>query len=498
MHSFFSPAKINFFFHVIGKRLDGYHQIASLLHTVSFGDYLTFTPSDTDQFTIERNEKVPRDNSNLIIQALELFRNKTGWEQPLHIHLQKNIPIGSGLGGGSSNAATTLWALNAISRLEIPKDELQKWSANLGSDVPFFFSNGCAVCTGRGEIVEDKPAIYEREIYLILNDQNVNTGIVFSHVIPPKEPVDISKLIADTLEKKYPCINELEEPAFKAYPSLCSRKKDISDHFVGSVFMTGSGGSFVGIGRPGKELLSRYPVMKKVECIEILYKDWYTDRKLVMSELESKITTLKNTLPKEMSVVSIPGISRCAYVLYIAYLYKISEEAESIPNNFLNNRENCCESAVRNIKEVYGQIKLLMCHLEKSIKLKTVDQKCKLFIKQALYGTKYDQDNSIKPNNAMEGIREAEKTSSVVTSLNYGFSSEFVHCNVISIIEYFSPIDSNTETIYFGRNNECNIEGIIELLKILDELINSFDSNMKLLEDFKSLCVEKEQANIEL
>lgn len=275
MHSFFSPAKINFFFHVIGKRLDGYHEIASLLHTVSFGDYLTFIPSQTDQFTIEGNEKVPRDNANLVIQALELFRETTGWVQPLYIHLQKNIPIGSGLGGGSSNAATTLWALNAISKLEIPKDELQKWSAKLGSDVPFFFSNGCAVCTGRGEIVENKAPINEREIYLILNDQNVNTGKVFSHVIPSKEGVDISQLIADTLEKKYPCINELEEAAFKAYPSLCNRKKDISDHFVGSVFMTGSGGSFVGIGEPRQELLSRYSIVQ-AKCIIRRWKDeWY-------------------------------------------------------------------------------------------------------------------------------------------------------------------------------------------------------------------------------
>lgn len=274
MHSFFSPAKINFFFHVIGKRLDGYHEIASLLHTVSFGDYLTFIPSQTDQFTIEGNEKVPRDNSNLVIQALELFRSKTGWMQALDIHLQKNIPMGSGLGGGSSNAATTLWALNVISKLEIPKDELQKWSAKLGSDVPFFFSNGCAVCTGRGEIVEDKTPINEKEMYLILNDQNVNTGKVFSHVIPAKEPVDLSKLIADTLQKKYPCINELEEAAFKAYPSLCNRKKDISNHFVGSVFMTGSGGTFVGIGDPKKNLFPQYRVVE-TKCMDREEKNWY-------------------------------------------------------------------------------------------------------------------------------------------------------------------------------------------------------------------------------
>lgn len=274
MYSFFSPAKINFFFHVIGKRSDGYHEIASLLHTVSFGDYLTFTPSQTDCFIIEGNRQLPKDSSNLIIKALEMFRKKTGWKQSLHIHLQKNIPLGSGLGGGSSNAATTLWALNSISELRIPKDELQKWSAELGSDVPFFFSNGCAVCSGRGEIVENKPPIEEENIYLILNDKNINTKKVFSHVTPSQKPIDISKLIQDTLEKRYPCINALEEAACKVYPSLLHKKNNIMSNFVGSVFMTGSGGSFVGVGTPREKLYTQYRLVKAV-CIEKAQNKWY-------------------------------------------------------------------------------------------------------------------------------------------------------------------------------------------------------------------------------
>lgn len=274
MRSFFSPAKINFFFHIIGKRSDGYHEIASLLHTVSFGDYLTFIPSQTDQFTIQGNEQVPKDSSNLVIKALELFRKKIDWKQPFHIHLQKNIPIGSGLGGGSSNAATTLWALNAISEFHIPKHELQKWSAELGSDVPFFFSNGCAVCTGRGEIVRDYPSIEEKNIYLFLNDENVNTKTVFSYVTSYQKSVDISKLLIDTLQRKYPCINELEEAASRAYPSLLDKKDNIVSNFVGSVFMTGSGGSFVGIGKHHKELLSQYQIVKTIR-IDQKEEKWY-------------------------------------------------------------------------------------------------------------------------------------------------------------------------------------------------------------------------------
>lgn len=274
MRTFFSPAKINFFFHVIGKRSDGYHEIVSLLHTVSFGDYIHFSPSKADHFTIKGKTEVPLDDRNLIIQAIRLFRSKTGWIQPFDIHLEKNIPIGSGLGGGSSNAATTLWALNEISKLGISTDQLQKWSVILGSDVPFFFSGGCAVCRGRGELVEDKPPIMERQIYLILNDQPVSTKKVFSHLIVSKKEVNIATLIVDTLEKKYPCINELEQPAFKVYPFLSTIKNEISSHFEGSVFMTGSGGSFVAIGNMRKKLLRKNLILK-IACHGRLQNKWY-------------------------------------------------------------------------------------------------------------------------------------------------------------------------------------------------------------------------------
>lgn len=258
---------------MIGKRSDGYHEIASLLHTVSFGDYLTFTSAQSDYFTISGQEQLPKDNSNLVIKALQLFRKNTGWNQPFHIHLQKNIPLGSGLGGGSSNAATTLWALNSMSGLHIPKDELQKWSTELGSDVPFFFSNGCAVCTGRGEIVENYPVI-EESLYLFLNEQNVNTKTVFSQVIPPYKSRDVSQLIVDTLQKKYPCINELEEAACKAYPSLQHTRENIVANFAGPVFMTGSGGSFVGVGIPKRKLFSNYLVVKSISNSR-REKEWY-------------------------------------------------------------------------------------------------------------------------------------------------------------------------------------------------------------------------------
>ena len=113
----FSPAKLNLFFAILGKRPDAYHEIFSLNQTISLGDTLRVELADTDLLTCN-DPKIPVGPSNLIWRAAALFREKTGFWQPLRIHLDKHIPVEAGLGGGSSNAATVLFALNTLSCLE--------------------------------------------------------------------------------------------------------------------------------------------------------------------------------------------------------------------------------------------------------------------------------------------------------------------------------------------------------------------------------------------
>ncbi len=109
----FSPAKLNLFLRVLSKRKDGYHEIASLFQAIDFGDILTFALSDKDKLT-SSDPSIPHDRSNLIFQAADQFRRQTGLHFGLEVDLEKKIPTQSGLGGGSSNAATTLWALNEL------------------------------------------------------------------------------------------------------------------------------------------------------------------------------------------------------------------------------------------------------------------------------------------------------------------------------------------------------------------------------------------------
>lgn len=479
MHRFFSPAKINFFFHVIGKRLDGYHEIASLLHTVSFGDYITFIPFQTDHLTIEGNEHLPNDGSNLVIKALELFRKKTGWRQPFHIHLQKNIPLGSGLGGGSSNAATTLWALNAISKLEIPKNELQKWSSAIGSDVPFFFSNGCAVCTGRGEIVENYPVIEEKSLYLFLNEENVNTKTVFSQVIPPYKSRDISQLIVDTVQKKYPCINELEEAAYKAYPSLQHRRENIVNNFTGSVFMTGSGGTFIGIGKPSKGLGLNYTSIKKVECIEN-WGSWYEDRKLLISNLELKINALKNILPKEIDL-SVPPIVCNASILRIYYLYRINELSESFI--LVQDKQIASELLFRGILETECFYNMCYNAIIKSLETKSMD-KASIFLDKAIAGKIHVLDALRKRTHKWKGCKSI-----------YDHLSNYCHPNWDGAFTYITLIETvDQKRALFGRNPQLSIsDGNITLLtEILEGFINSYENDVQIFDDFKNLCIEKQ------
>ncbi|KAI8525847.1 hypothetical protein RHMOL_Rhmol13G0262600 [Rhododendron molle] len=160
----FSPCKINVFLRITSKR--GFHDLASLFHSISdnivapmnfqvisLGDKFKFSLSPSNKDRLSTNVPgVPLDDRNLIIKALNLYRKKTGSDKFFWIHLDKKVPTDPGLGGGSSNAATALWAANQFSGCLATEKELQEWLSEIGSDVPFFFSHGAAYCTSRGEV----------------------------------------------------------------------------------------------------------------------------------------------------------------------------------------------------------------------------------------------------------------------------------------------------------------------------------------------------------
>ena len=148
----FSPCKVNLMLAITGVRPDGFHELVSLVTPTRFGDELYVEISDSDSLKCNM-EGVPCDSSNLVMRAAEIFRRASGRTERFAFDLQKKIPAGAGLGGGSSNGAAALAAVNELCGNPLPMSKLADLAAELGSDCPLFLSNSPVVMRGRGEKV---------------------------------------------------------------------------------------------------------------------------------------------------------------------------------------------------------------------------------------------------------------------------------------------------------------------------------------------------------
>lgn len=246
-----SPAKVNLTFQVLGKRLDGYHAIETLMQVVSLCDHLHFSLS-ADQIRCS-DLSIPCDERNLVWKARALFRKASGIHDPVSIKIDKIIPSQAGLGGGSSNAATTLFALNELFENPLSEAQLIELGAQLGSDVPFFFSSGSAQCTGRGEIFKDRPALNQGLTIVKPKHLHLSTVDVYQYAVEGKG---------------------LEHAAFKVLPELQKVKMQLLELFP-DVRMSGSGSAFVCLGEQKNDLPDDYfsfvcrPLQKNTG-------EWYT------------------------------------------------------------------------------------------------------------------------------------------------------------------------------------------------------------------------------
>lgn len=248
MLSLISPAKINLFLRILRRRPDGYHELASLFQAIDLHDILQIEVSDRDLLTCS-DRSLPVDHTNLVSKAVHLFRSKTGISKKFVIHLQKNIPQQAGLGGGSSNAATTLWALNALCGNAKTAKELATWGAEIGSDVSFFLSQGTAYCTGRGEILREVAPLEHTSLWIVKPEKGLSTPLVYGKLnasqLKQRDPEEaLSAFLSGT--PRY--FNDLEHPAFEVMPELAALKQKLFDGEFTDVLMSGSGSSFFCIG----------------------------------------------------------------------------------------------------------------------------------------------------------------------------------------------------------------------------------------------------------
>lgn len=249
---FYSPAKINLFFRVLRKRSDGYHEIASLFQAIDLYDRIFITKASIDSLT-SSDPELSCGSDNLVMKALALFRSRFPFSFGVSIHLEKRIPSQAGLGGGSSNAATILWALNELSGRPAALEELIEIGAKIGSDVPFFFSLGTAYCTGRGENLSPFALPHPISGWIAKPPFGLSTPLVYQET-RVSELIDRDPLLS---LGSYPAFyNDLEPAAFRLEPCLLDFKKELERQGFHSITMTGSGTAFFCIGgNPDKKEL---------------------------------------------------------------------------------------------------------------------------------------------------------------------------------------------------------------------------------------------------
>jgi 4-diphosphocytidyl-2-C-methyl-D-erythritol kinase len=245
-----APAKINLFLRVLGKRADGYHEIVSLMQKVTLYDELTFFHRSQGIVLKCPNSDLPISADNLVFRAAETLFAHTGYLSGIEITLKKNIPVAAGLGGGSSDAATTLLALNEMCQLGLRKTELMKIGAKLGADVPFFIFGSSAFAEGLGEKLQAWKNPLKLNIVLINPGFPLSTKLVYEslNLRLTKKRINYSiprfSELGDIIREMH---NDLETASLKMHPELTDNKQLLIRHGALSAMMSGSGPTVFGI-----------------------------------------------------------------------------------------------------------------------------------------------------------------------------------------------------------------------------------------------------------
>ena len=247
-HTAESPAKINLTLRVVGMRPDAFHEIESLVARVALSDELTVHEAPAGRFTVACDDpSIPSDDRNLAVRAARALAEHAGRACGAHIAIRKRIPAGAGLGGGSSNAATTLRLLNELWSLQLPVRDLERLGATLGSDVPLFSHTPVCVIRGRGEQIDDVRQPLSAWAVLILPNLHCSTPAVYAawDRLPehPQHPPLTEVLAAATSPARLMALlfNDLEPAAFQVEPRLRDLTEQVHLATGQHVRMTGSG-----------------------------------------------------------------------------------------------------------------------------------------------------------------------------------------------------------------------------------------------------------------
>ncbi|HYE57357.1 MAG TPA: 4-(cytidine 5'-diphospho)-2-C-methyl-D-erythritol kinase [Rhodothermales bacterium] len=250
-----TPAKLNLGLHILRRRSDGYHDLQTVFVPIGWMDTLTATPAPDLRFACS-DPTLPTDARNLVVRASEALRRYTGTTEGAALHLDKNLPHGAGLGGGSSDAAATLLLLSDLWGLAVPPADLHALSRGLGADVPFFLDPRPALATGIGDVLtplageDGAPYRLPYPLVVAVPPVAVSTAEAYRHVTPHGEgrPDLAAVVCSNDLERwRRELTNDFEAPVVAAYPALAPVREALHDAGAAFVSMSGSGSAFFGV-----------------------------------------------------------------------------------------------------------------------------------------------------------------------------------------------------------------------------------------------------------
>jgi 4-diphosphocytidyl-2-C-methyl-D-erythritol kinase len=261
-----APAKINLSLKILRRRSDGFHEIETLITAISLCDEIQIEKQARGIDFRCDDPSVSQGDENLVVRAAKAFFDRTKQKGGVAIELRKKIPHGAGLGGGSSDAAATLLALNQIFETKLSSEELAKLGSKIGSDVPFFIFGSAATCKGRGEIVAPARLKERLSILLLKPDFAVSTSWGYARWHESREIPGVSYAAQELGGQTF--VNDLERPVFEKFVFLAQVKMWLlKQPEVGAALMSGSGSTMFAVMRQGADVDSSRRSQAKADLV---------------------------------------------------------------------------------------------------------------------------------------------------------------------------------------------------------------------------------------
>jgi len=260
-----SPAKVNLRLEILKRRKDGYHEIRTVLQKISLHDTLHFAlKKEKGVFITTNHPNLPVGKDNLVYKAVQSMVKVSGYQGGVDINIQKRIPLGAGLGGGSSNTATTMKALNQLLGLNLPRKRLMEMGLGIGADVPFFFLEGAAIGSGIGEQLKKKelPTLW---YVLIYPNFEVPSRWAYQNFVLTNQQFhfNLHKFLKTPEGISHILFNHLEGVVSRKYPQISVMKKIFFSAGALGTLMTGSGPTVFGLFQDDKSAMGAYEKINK-------------------------------------------------------------------------------------------------------------------------------------------------------------------------------------------------------------------------------------------